>query len=234
MPEPVRTSPRCCKLRGVLARGRNPLASVILMLPGSPAKTVTLRPAHSASAASSVKSSRPAAAARRCASSRAGKAKALRRLHQAQRVRGRACRSTRAAGVDGLDGVGHRQRGDRRAALRARPRSRGVTSAALAKGRAASCTSTISGVCGASASSPARTELCRVAPPNTGGKKIEAAPPRIETSPHRRGESPAARDRRRDVLRTWPGSAGSWFAADRPELLRHIAARARSRARPPR
>ena len=52
------------------------LAVVILMLPVSPANAVTVSPAHSASAASSVKSSRPAAAALRCASSKAGKAKA--------------------------------------------------------------------------------------------------------------------------------------------------------------
>ena len=40
-----------------------------------------------------------------------------------------------------------------------------VTSAADAHGRAASCTSTISGACGARASSPARTLSWRVAPP---------------------------------------------------------------------
>ena len=49
---------------------------VSFTLPLSPANVATFMPAHSASAASSVKSSRPSLAARRCASSSAGKANA--------------------------------------------------------------------------------------------------------------------------------------------------------------
>ena len=90
--------------------------------PASPSKVVTLRPAHSASAASSVKSSRPAAVARRCASSRAAKPKAcgvctMRRRRAVDRAGHVTCR------VDGLDGVGHGDHRHRRAA-RARGRDR--------------------------------------------------------------------------------------------------------------
>ena len=137
---------------------------VILILPASPANTATFMPAHSASAASSVKSSRPSRAARRCASSSGAIGKGLRRLHRAQRVAvERLARHGR--GVDALDRVGHRQAPGSPRRSRRRRRSRARSALALAKGRAASWISTMSGACGASASSPARTEACRVAPP---------------------------------------------------------------------
>ena len=62
-------------MRKVSARTKSsPVVS--FTFPASPSNTATRCPAHSASAASSVKSSRPAAAARRCASSSIGNAKA--------------------------------------------------------------------------------------------------------------------------------------------------------------
>ena len=48
-------------------------------------------------------------------SSRSGEGKTLRRLHQAQRWRGRASRRRRPSGVDRLHRIGDRQRRDRRA-----------------------------------------------------------------------------------------------------------------------
>ena len=83
----------------------------------------TFRPAHSASAASSVKSSRPAASARRCASSRAAKPKACgvctrRRWRAVDRA------GHEAAGIDRLDRVGDRNDRDRRAGSSRRRRSR--------------------------------------------------------------------------------------------------------------
>ena len=48
------------------------------------------------------------------------------------------------------------------------------TSSAEQNGRAASCTSTMSGARALSASRPARTEACRVAPPGTGAQQPQA------------------------------------------------------------
>ena len=129
--------------RRALRRARNRPALVILMLPGSPAKTLTFMPAHSASAASSVKSSRPCAAARRWAASRAAKSKACgvctrRRLLRSSVLSTRPSASTvLTVSVTGRAGM---------AAPLARPRrSRATIRSALAKGRAASCTRTMSG-----------------------------------------------------------------------------------------
>ena len=71
---------RCARRqeRGELHRfGAREIASslVILMLPGSPANTLTFRPAHSASAASSVKSSRPSRGRAAMGLEQSGKAK---------------------------------------------------------------------------------------------------------------------------------------------------------------
>ena len=74
-------------------------------------------PAHSASAASSVKSSRPAACALRCAASRASKANACGVCTPRSAVRS-SVRDDVAGGVDLLDRVGDRQRRDRGAARR--------------------------------------------------------------------------------------------------------------------
>ena len=147
---------------------------VILMLPASPAKTATFMPAHSASAASSVKSSRPCSA------------RAAMRGEQ-RRQRRRPAASAQRAGcpverlgharpaVDRLDRVGDRQRRDRGAGLRGgvnRARDQSRAERTVARRRVpARCPA-----CGAaSASRPARTEACRVAPPRTGGRNVKPA-----------------------------------------------------------
>ena len=147
-----------------------------------------------------------AAAPRGAAASSDGEAEGLRRLRAEQAV-ARHRRGDHAVG-------------DRASACRrpARPGSRParVSSAASRagmvpggiSGRAASWTSTMSGACGASASSPARTLSWRVAPPATGGRCGRPASAasiavgvadrlqqrrRARPAPRRRGGSPACR-----------------------------------------
>ena len=111
------------ELRRLRARAKSS-GWVILILPGSPANTATFMPAHSASAASSVKSSRPAAAALRCAASKGAKAKACGVWIGAQ-VFARQRLLHEALRVDRLDRVGDGQARHRRAVLlRGRDRAR--------------------------------------------------------------------------------------------------------------
>ena len=87
----------------------------------------------------------------------------LRRLHHAQ-IGAVDGRDDRAGAVDLLDGVGDGDGRDGGAGRAAASMAR-VTKASDKNGRAASWIRTISGSRGAKASSPARTEPCRVAPP---------------------------------------------------------------------
>ena len=88
-------------------------------------------------------------------------------------------------------------------------------------GRAASCTSTTSGACGASASSPARTLSWRVAPPGTGGRC--GRPSSAGDSIARRRRRPAAADRRA-AARRLGGVADHRLAGERQKLLRRLGA----------
>ena len=84
------------------------------MLAGSPSKVATVNPAHSASAASSVKSLRPSRAARRWASRMTSKRNACGVCAIRSRARSGVA-STLPVVADQLDGVGDGNRGDRRA-----------------------------------------------------------------------------------------------------------------------
>ncbi len=124
-------------------------------------------PAHSASAASSVKSSRPSSAARRCAASRASNANACGVCTSRSDPRSIVASmvpfwpSRLTVSVTGKTGTAA-------PVFSAAAIARMIRSE-LANGRAASWTRTISGRFCESASSPARTDACRVAPPKTGG-----------------------------------------------------------------
>ena len=133
----------------------------------------------------------------------------------------RAARSPRSAPSSrALQRVGHRHRRDRAAACRRARRSAASIVPGGMNGRAASWTSTMSGACGASASSPARTLSCRVAPPGTGGRCGDAAraPPR---SARPRRPAAAASTSARQRL---GGVADHRLAGERQELLRRLAA----------
>ena len=79
------------------------------MLPASPANVATLMPAHSASAASSVKSSRPAAAALAMRVEQRREGEGLRRLHGCAGRARSTVPATRPVGIDALDRVGDRR-----------------------------------------------------------------------------------------------------------------------------
>ena len=121
-------------------------AVVSFTLPASPSNVVTGRPAHSASAASSEKSCRPSCAARAMRVEQRREREGLRRLRSARNVVAvDAFAITRSCRVDCLHRVGDRQRRDRGAARLSPPRSRDRPALRVAKGRAASWTSTKSG-----------------------------------------------------------------------------------------
>ena len=146
---------------------------VSFTLPLSPANTATLWPAHSINAASSVKSSRPAAAALRCASSSASKANACGVCTARSSARSTVPATSPPASTRLMVSV------TSRAGIAAPVFSQAViareTNSVEQNGRAASCTSTMSGARALSASRPARTEACRDAPPATGGRSRSPA-----------------------------------------------------------
>ena len=97
----------------------------------------------------------------------------LRRLHRAQAARGRRVPATRPLGIDALERVGDRSAGIAAPVVaaggdRARDQVRPSRTAAPRRGPAR-----CPGARGASASRPARTEACRVAPPDTGGSSSQ-------------------------------------------------------------
>src|SRR5262249_35492154 len=105
--------------------------------------------------------------------------KGLRRLHRHQ-ARTVERVGDAPGGVDLLDRVAHRPGPAARRSPRARIARR--IRAADADGRAASWTSTMSGWRPANASSPARTEPCRVSPPRTAGSTFNPDVARVNSS----------------------------------------------------
>ena len=180
-PLPVRTSLRAASC-AASARAKSS-AVVSFTLPRSPGNTATSRPAHSASAASSVKSSRPAARARRWASSNDAKRNAcgvctVRSEARSSVSRTRPPASTRfTVSVTSSAGIAAPVAAP---AAMAREISVEKQTAAPRRGRAPSA-----GGVDVSASSPARTEACRVAPPKTAGSKLHAGSQPLQTMQHR-------------------------------------------------
>jgi len=140
---------------------------VNFMLATSPSNVATVNPAHSASAASSVKSPLASRAARRWASRIAPKRNACGVCAMRSRARSGVASTSPFApislivSVTAIAGIA--------APVRPAASIAREISAAETKGRAASWIRTTSGFCAASASSPACTEAWRVAPPLAGG-----------------------------------------------------------------
>ena len=183
---PVRTSGRRWQLRSAMARSS---AVVSLMLAALPGTSATGRPAHSATAASSVRSRcrRPRRAAWAARMSAKRKPCGVCARHSPARSRVAA---TRSSGAGLLERVGQGDGGDGAGRWPSAASTRSMISA-VTNGRAASWISTRSGACGASAARPLRTETCRVAPPAIGGEQSAAAPTR-RSPPRRAGSSPRA------------------------------------------
>ena len=137
------------------------------MFAGSPSKVATVNPAHSARAASSVKSLRPSRTARRWASRIASNRNACGVCAMRSRARSGVASTlplpstSLTVSVTAIAGMA--------APVRPAASIAREISAAETNGRAASWMRTMSGFWPASASSPACTEACRVAPPSAGG-----------------------------------------------------------------
>ena len=143
------------------------------MFAGSPSNVATVNPAHSASAASSVKSLRPSRAARRWASRITSKRNACGVCAIRSRARSGVASTLPLPSTSlmvSVTAIAGTAAPVRPAASIARE-----ISAADTNGRAASWISTTSGFWLASASRPACTEACRVAPPLAGGCVAQGA-----------------------------------------------------------
>ena len=146
-----------------MASARTKSSGVVsLMFPASPSKPLTVIPAHSASAASSVKSVATLVRAPMCFK-QGRKSKCLRRLYQPEgitiegRFNGSVWLTRLTVSVTGSAGIA--------APVCAAASIARAIRYALANGLAASWTSTNSGFRGSNASRPDRTDACRVARP---------------------------------------------------------------------
>ena len=166
----MRTSPSVARIRSRSARQKSS-GVVSLTLPARLGRCATVMPAHSISAASSVKSSRPARRRAGALRARWREWKRLRRLHRRAARRGRASRRP-GRRVHPLDRVGDRQVRDRRRRLAEQPRSRASTSAARRTGARRRGRARCPAHVGRAPRARLRTEACRVAPPGTGRQQI--------------------------------------------------------------
>ena len=199
------------------------------MFAGSPSNVATVNPAHSASAASSVKSLRPSRAARRWASRMTSKRNACGVCAMRSRARSGVASTLPVSSTSlmvSVTAIAGTAAPVRPAASIARE-----ISAAVTNGRAASWIRTMSGFWPASASSPACTEACRVAPPLAGGCVAQRADGLVE---HRGVVGIENRLHRKDLrmpAKRLHRPEDHGLAADRAILLRSARRRREARAR---